>query len=267
MCLYTWAEAKGTDLFFISGQEGSEKLIALLSATWDELEHLNSEFLSEQEIIADELHYKIGFLSGKRVALGVTGVGIRRARKGSSSVIQKLKPGLIISAGLGGGLSPEISVGDVVLGENVVSLQKGEKIRLSSEYPVMKLDCRKADILTENRFLNEPEIKRMLHEKSAATVVDMETWGVAEAARQSRTPLMSVRAVSDESWERLPDMGAIYNSSGNFELGKAVPYFLSHPALLAPYLRFRFVNYKKAVGSLNEFLAVLIENLDIPETG
>ncbi|MEQ9619949.1 MAG: hypothetical protein RIG61_12355 [Deltaproteobacteria bacterium] len=239
-------------------------MIALLSATWDELEHLSRVFLTEEEKIVDELHYKIGYLSGERIALGATGIGIKRARKGSSSVIQKLRPGLIISAGLGGGLSPEMSVGDVVLGENVISLKKGEKIKLNGEYPELQHDYRKADILTENRFLNDPEIKKRLYEKTGAIIVDMETWGIAEAARQSSTPVMSVRTVSDESWERLPDMGAIYGSSGRFDWGKSVPYFLSHPALLTPYLRFRVRNYRRAVESLNKFLAVLVENLDEP---
>lgn len=237
-------------------------MIAVLSAVWDEIEKLSVGMHTLQEGSAGEMSYKIGRIYGNQVLLGSTGVGIRRARAGASYIIQKHKPGIIISAGLGGGLSHALKVGDLVVGENVISLRKSESMKLFCEFPAPDFAHRRGDILTENRFVNDPGLKSSLFKKSGALVVDMETWGVAEAALRSQTPVMSVRSVSDESRERLPDLGAIYNAAGKLAPGKALPYFLRRPSLISPYLRFRFGSYKRAVNSLNSFIDLFLRRSD-----
>ena len=69
--------------------------------------------------------------------------------------------------------------------------------------------------------------KRRLFNLSRALVVDMETWGVIEAAQQSETPVASIRAVSDEADEQLPDMAAIYSTNGELDSKKAEKLFRS----------------------------------------
>lgn len=194
--------------------------------------------------------------------LGHTGVGISRARAGTSQVIRKHKPAMIIYAGLGGALSPDLQIGDIVLGSNIASLKKGQRRELFAEIPGISHTHRRADLLTENRFIYEPGLKRRLFADSGAFVVDMETWGVAEAAAQSRTPVIAVRSVSDKAGESLPDLGKIYNAEGRLDFGKSVPYFSSNPHFIYPYLRFRFKSYTKAVRTLNAFLAALLRALN-----
>ncbi len=236
-------------------------MIAILSALWDEIEKLTKDLQPAEEVGAADVRYKLGRLYGKQALLGQTGVGIKRARSGVSYVIQKYKPEIIIFAGLGGALSPELRVGDIVVGENIISLVKGEKRELFTDFHHIGSECLKADILTENRFVNNPEAKRHLYERSGAMVVDMETWGAVEASLQSRTPVVSVRSVSDEAWESLPDMGAIYSGAGKFDPVKALPYFLSNPKHVSTYIRFRFRSHKRAVVSLNNFLSLLLPGL------
>jgi adenosylhomocysteine nucleosidase len=172
-------------------------LIALLSATWDEVTLLKKDIQVAEEGADGELKYKIGELYGQSVVMAVTGVGIRRARTGASFIIQKFKPRIIICAGHGGALSPDLKVGDIILGESVISLRKNEKKLLFSDLPFSEIDCKKGALLTESRFVHKPEEKRSLFEASGALAVDMETWGVVEAAGQSGIPVASVRSVSD----------------------------------------------------------------------
>ncbi len=242
-------------------------MIAILSALPDEIDILARGVRVLEEGGSGETRYKFGDIHGRKVVLGSTGVGIKRARAGASIVIERYKPGLIISAGLGGALNSGLRVGDVVLGESVISLKKGERKNLFCELPGNDMACTRGDILTENRFVNDPGLKSRLYGMSGAHIVDMETWGVAEAVLVSATPLMSVRSVSDESWERLPDMGAIYNSAGRLAFGKALPYFLRRPTLVPPYIRFRYGSSKKAVRSLNAFLDSLLRRIDDPAFG
>jgi len=236
-------------------------LIALLSATWDEISRLKRDIQVSEEGADGELKYKVGDLYGRSAVIAVTGVGIRRARVGTSFIIHKFKPRIIISAGLGGALSPDLKVEDIVLGESVISLRKNEKKELFSDLPFSEIEYKKGSLLTESRFINKPEEKKRLYETSSALAVDMETWGVVEAAGQSGIPVASVRSVSDESHEILPDMGAIYGINGEVDINKASAYFLSDPSLIAPYFKFRFKNTPRAAYSLSKFLSSLIPNL------
>ncbi len=236
-------------------------MIALISATWDEITLLKRDVQVSDEGANGELEYKIGELCGQPVVIAATGVGIRRARAGASFIIQKHKPKIIICAGLGGALSPDLKIEDIVLGESVISLRKNEIKELYSDLPFSEIGYKKGALLTESRFIHKADEKRRLFESSGALSVDMETWGVAEAAAQSGIPVASVRSVSDESHENLPDMGAIYGNDGEVDIEKASDYFMSDTSLIAPYFKFRFKNTPRASASLCEFLVTIIPNL------
>jgi len=236
-------------------------MIAILSALPDEIKGLRLRIRTLEEGAYGDTRYMIGSFGGGDVLIGSTGVGIRRARAGAGFVIGRYKPRVIISAGLGGGLCGTLSVGDIVLGESVMSLRKGECMKLHLPVPGPEVAHRRGGILTENRFVNDPGLKRELFGKSGALAVDMETWGVAETALKGAVPVMSVRSVSDEAHERLPDLGVIYGTSGRLVVRKALPYFLLRPSLLSPYLRFRYRSYKKAVTTLNTFLEALLDQM------
>lgn len=236
-------------------------MIAILSALPNEIGELKADFRSSGGEHTKNIQLSTGEMYGKEVLLGHTGVGIGRARAGTSQVIQMHKPAMIIYAGLGGALSPDLQIGDIVLGSNIVSLKKGERRELFADVPDIGHPHKRADLLTENRFIHEPGLKRRLFADSGAFAVDMETWGVTEAAAQSRTPVIAVRSVSDKSGESLPDMGKIYNAEGRLDFGKSIPYFSSSPNLIYPYLRFRLRSYPKAVRTLNVFLAELLRAL------
>lgn len=203
----------------------------------------------------------IGDLYGQSVILAVTGVGIKRARRITSLIIQKHKPSLIIFAGFGGALSPDLKVGDIILGESVTSLKKNEDMDLFHNFSIPGDNIRRGRLLTESRFIYDPQEKKRLFDLTHALVVDMETWGVVEATLQSGAPIASIRAVSDEADERLPDMAAIYSEGGELDSRKAETYFEQNPGLLAPYLKFRFNNTPKASGSLCKFLFQLLSGL------
>lgn len=236
-------------------------MIALITATWDEIRLLKQGFIIHEQGSSGELNYIIGDLHGTRLVLAEIGVGIRRARSGASLIIQKFKPSHLIVGGFGGALNPELKLGDIVIGEVVLSLKKNETQKLHSNLEVPEINFKKGLILSESRFIHNPVEKKKLFELSKALVVDMETWGVIEAAQQSRTPVVSVRAVSDEAHEKLPDMAAIYGKNGKLDFEKTDKYFKEMPDLMSPYLKFRFNNSPKASHSLCNFLDHLISNL------
>ena len=64
-------------------------MIALLSATWDEINTVERCLEESEKGSGEELQFKSGKIFGKKSVLAKTGVGIKRARKGTSYIIQK----------------------------------------------------------------------------------------------------------------------------------------------------------------------------------
>jgi adenosylhomocysteine nucleosidase len=208
----------------------------------------------------DELQFFKGDFDGKSVIIARTGVGIRRARNGTIYVIQKFKPKLIVSAGLGGALKDGLRVGDIIVGEWVLSLKGNEKKGLFCDIDRLSMDFIKGGLLTENRFLHDPNEKRRLYRQTGALSVDMETWGVVEAADDYATPVISVRSISDDSQVELPDMRHFYSSRGELRKLNALTYLTLNPRLIYPFLRLVLFDIRKSSSRLNKFLKELIQN-------
>ncbi|MER3448061.1 MAG: hypothetical protein C4291_15095 [Candidatus Dadabacteria bacterium] len=228
-------------------------MIAIISATWGEIREIRKEISKTQKGFCEGMEFVIGELYGKPLLLGQTGVGIRRARKGTGFIIQRFGPDLIISAGFGGALDADLRVGDIILGEWVLSLKKNERMKLLSDLPCSENGFKRGGILTENRFIHDPEGKKKLFEASGALAVDMETWGVVEASLRSRIHVLSIRSISDESCEALPNMGYIFRM-GKLDKRRVLSYFASYPSHTLPFLRFRFFNSRKSSHSLSRFV-------------
>jgi len=116
-------------------------------------------------------------------------------------------------------------------------------------------------VLTENRFVNDSEEKAKLYKATGAPLVDMESWGVMEAAKQSKTRLIIIRSVSDLASDDLPKIQKFYDENANFVYRKAFLYFISQPGQITKYLKFRFVYLRNSTISLNNFLKELIRKI------
>jgi len=235
-------------------------LIAVICANWFELEDNKGYLQITDQGSWNELQFFKGDLDGKSIVFARTGVGIKRARDGTNYVIQKFKPELIISAGLGGALMDGLEVGDVIVGEWVLSLKRNEKKRLFCDISGLSIDFMKGGLLTENRFIHDPDEKRRLYDQTGALSVDMETWGVIEAAEDYGAPVISVRSISDDNQVELPDMRHFYSSCGELRKLTAFKYLIFNPRLIYPFLRLTQIDLRKSTSMLNRFLRELIQN-------
>ncbi|MBI4228630.1 MAG: hypothetical protein HY693_02785 [Deltaproteobacteria bacterium] len=235
-------------------------MIAVVCATWYELDENKSCLQITDQGSWNDLQFLKGDLDGKPVLFARTGVGIKRARKGTSYIMQKFKPDLIVSAGLGGALRDGLRVGDIIVGEWVLSLRRNEKKMLFSDIGCLSTDFIKGGLLTEDRFINRPAEKRRLFDKTGALSVDMETWGVVEAADSYGAPVISVRSISDDNQVELPDMRHFYSSCGELRKLNAFEYLVFNPRLIYPFLRLILFDVRKSTSVLNRFLKELIQN-------
>jgi adenosylhomocysteine nucleosidase len=177
------------------------------------------------------------------------GIGPRAVRSSVESVLTRFSPSLLISAGLAGALVPELKVGQVITPATVIDTATSQCISTGQG----------SGILVSAPGVAGQKAKRLLAEKYAAQVVDMEAALVAEAAAKVGVPFVAIKAISDEYDFPVPGMDRFVAPSGRFLTGK----FLCHIALrpsLWPVVRQLNVNSKIASRQLCAELRNLIDH-------
>lgn len=237
-------------------------MIALISATEDEVSGLLSSLKNKKISNSGSIKFIEGKFLDIDMVVSIPGVGIRKARNCTNTLIKKYNPGTVISAGFAGALNPKLRLGDVVIPDWTLSLKNQEKIYFEKSLPYIAFKYLTGGVLTENSFINVKERKLDLFVRSGADIVDMETWAIVDAARKLNTGVISVRAVSDLTNQHLPRMEQIFGKESKIDYKKAYNYFKTNPSELFNFLRFKYVNLRKARIRLNSFLHLLIPLLN-----
>jgi adenosylhomocysteine nucleosidase len=177
-----------------------------------------------------------GAVSGRRVGAATTGVGRPRADAACRSLVERLRPDLILFSGFAGGLVADLEVGDVVCPEQVV-LGEGERFdeeRPGGRIPSFEIPAsaelargvrgaaRSAGarletgaLVTVDRAVREPGHKRALGDATAAVAVDMESAASVACASELATPCAVVRAISDAVDDEIPEgLGGLIGPDG-----------------------------------------------------
>jgi adenosylhomocysteine nucleosidase len=90
--------------------------------------------------------------------------------------------------------------------------------------------------VTVPKAAGSPEEKQDLGRAFQAHIVDMESYWIARLASERQIPFVAVRAISDTVRDTLPPLGDIVTPDGEWQWGKAISYFLSHPQYLRALL-------------------------------
>ncbi len=117
----------------------------------------------------------------------------------------------LASFGLCGGLDPSLSPGDVVVAHRVVFTDGGAlefDARWAEAIAARIPGARIAPILGAGDLAAGAAEKRALFERHAASAIDMESRGVAEAAHDAGLPFVALRAVADPADRTLPRAAA-----------------------------------------------------------
>ena len=150
----------------------------------------------------------------------------------------------LMSFGIGGGLSPEISAGQVVVADRVV-LPGGREVMTDESWRERLLAALrpKANIVVgpvvgSETIVADPEEKQKIYRQTGAVVVDMESHRVAKVAAAVDVPFLVIRAVSDTSVQGIPKsaIGAI-NENGTPRYGKVISGLFRQPGDLPKLIR------------------------------
>jgi adenosylhomocysteine nucleosidase len=190
------------------------------------------DLVTDGEVVrADGFSVRRGSLGRRSLVIALSGPGQTKAAHATDAVIAAHKPKLVISAGFGGGLSPELRRNDIVVASSVRRLD-GSEIPLEGTAPTHWPRAFAGRLLTVDRVVRLPAEKREMGASTDALVVDMETYAVAEVCRQRAVPLLAVRVVIDAMDDELPtDVERLLDQKSTAaRLGVAMGAFLQRPS-------------------------------------
>lgn len=148
-----------------------------------------------------------GTLNGRRMALVLSGPGCEAAAKATEALIAGHRPQWVLSAGLAGGLSPDLRRHDILMADQLADTS-GNRLSIDLKVDPAALaempGVHVGRLLTAGRIIRLPEEKRSLGQQHEALAVDMETFAVAEVCRRHQVRFLAVRVINDAVDDRLP---------------------------------------------------------------
>ena len=146
-------------------------------------------------------------VSGLNVRIGVSGARAAAARNIAVGFAQD-DAKFLLSVGVSGGLDPSLTPGTLLLSRNILT-PNGAAIgsldhALFHVRPFAEAHGRWSTLLGSDEIITSPDEKARLFAQTGAHAVDMESHGVAEAARDAGCTFMAIRAIADAADRALP---------------------------------------------------------------
>jgi adenosylhomocysteine nucleosidase len=146
----------------------------------------------------------------------------------------------VISIGLGGALSPLLKVGEVVIGETIITgaevweCHAGWRNRLASRLA----HAHQGNIFGSDVIIHQADTKSGLYDTTGALVVDMESQVAARFAARRDLPLAALRVISDDASHVLPPAALVAMlPDGGISLRKVLWSLVKKPTQLPALIR------------------------------
>lgn len=138
-------------------------------------------------------------------------------------------PGLVLSCGIAGALAPSLQPGDVVIDGNVIVVERLEKALPHAH---------RGGIVGNDAIAATAAEKRILHERTGAIAVDMESHVAARVAVRKGLPFAALRVISDRADDDLPPAALVgMRPDGGMALGAVLASLARNPRQLPALIR------------------------------
>ena len=251
-------------------------MIAILGALREEVSCLRKRMDVQETIFEAACIVFRGTWGGRDILLVQTGMGKQRAQAATRLVLERYPVDSLVSFGFAGALAEELRAGDVVLYSAVHCAEGDEDQQAFPEQSYASSD----DVLAQSRRALEgaavtftcepgvsvrqivlpPEERAALAEVHHATVVDMESYWIAEIATEAQIPFVILRSVSDTRDEKLLPFDQLMTEDGKVRWRAAAAYFVRRPHHLAVVWRL-YRNMRLAQKNLVAAVEALISEL------
>lgn len=216
-------------------------MIALLGALKEEISCLRKRMTVTEAVSDDAYTLFRGTWKGREILLAQTGLGKQRAQAATRRLIDRYPITTLISLGFAGALTDELRAGDVVVYSSVhcVNVEACQQdVYLASDGLLARVKgslkpsaaniFRKPGVTVPHAVLS-PDEKDTLADAFDASVVDMESYWIAEIAAEKQIPCVVIRSVSDTKYETLLPFEGMMTEDGDVLWRPAACYFLRRP--------------------------------------
>ena len=193
----------------------------IIGAMEQEVTLLRDKIENRQTLTLAGCEIYTGTLQGVEVALLKSGIGKTSAALGTTLLLQLCKPDVVINTGSAGGLSPSLSVGDIVVSDEVryhdadvtafgyepgqmagcpAAFVADSKLIAAAEACIKQLDLNavRGLVVSGDAFINGAEpLARIRNLFPQAIAVEMEATAIGHVCHQFQVPFVVVRAISD----------------------------------------------------------------------
>jgi len=169
------------------------------------------------------IEFTRGVLHGKEVVMAVSGVGKVFAAICTEVMILRYAPSLVLNSGVGGTLTPALSIGDIAVATSLVQhdmdtsavgdpvgLVSGiNKIYFEADKDAVARLCAAADkvgartlcgtIASGDQFVHTTERRVWIVSTFNASAVEMEAAAIAQVCFVNKIPFAAIRVISDEA--------------------------------------------------------------------
>ena len=187
--------------------------------------------------------------------LALSGMGCAPAAAAAARRLAGAGVTSLMSFGLAGGLDPDLRAGNIVLPDEVISLEGArfvtaetwrERLRLviAKHHPVAG-----GKLLTSPQPIGAPADKIAAFRKTGAVAVDMESVAVAEVAAAHHLCFVAVRVIVDTATDVLPRTIVASSREGQVDIRRMIRGLATAPRDLIALIRLA-QQYRSAIRSL-----------------
>lgn len=196
--------------------------IAIIGAMEEEVMIVRNVLENKKSEIVANSEFTAGTLLGKNVVLLKSGIGKVNAAMSTTILIERYQPDVIINTGSAGGLNPDLTVGDIVISQDVChhdvdatafgyaygqvpqmppKFEADEQLIQIAEKSASELEgirSARGLIASGDSFMSDPIRVQSVAEKfPGLQAVEMEAAAIAQVAYQYGLPFVVIRALSD----------------------------------------------------------------------
>ncbi|OCX54757.1 adenosylhomocysteine nucleosidase [Mucilaginibacter sp. PPCGB 2223] len=226
-----------------------QNITAILGAFPPEVALIHDRIQQKKELIFQNIRYTTGVLNGRPVVLAQTGMGKVNAAITTALLIEHFNPREVLFTGIAGGVDPDLSPGDLVIGSSVayhdygtitpdsmmlratrnpVSMQENPVYfpsatslislaqQVSNKLVLHKIGDRSpkivtGTIVTGDVFVSSRRATQYMHQKMNAEATEMEGAAIAQTCYQQKVPFLVIRSLSDDAGNKASaDVASFY---------------------------------------------------------
>lgn len=208
-----------------NAEQSEKRVIGIIGAMIEEVEILRDKMeIESTETIAGMEFYK-GTLDGENIVLVQSGVGKVNAAACTQVLVDHFGVDYLINSGVAGGLSPDVSIGDIVISTDAVQHdvdttvfgdEPGAIPRMDTSYFVADekliqlaqsatealagdIHVFQGRIASGDQFIASAEKQAWITEHFSPYAVEMEGAAIAHVAHLNEVPFVIIRAISDDA--------------------------------------------------------------------